>query len=141
MKYPVNRNGLAVPVEEVGYDVVPFQRRQTNRHHMPWSRQAYSDSSLHQIFRGLADRVVDLRIEQHDNLHDRFSAPRMPSEVAMIDCVEEYLSLNGVIDVVCERKTHQLYQVGPDRWDLIKGGFREQAFTAGSSRPYQFAVL
>lgn len=121
MRYPVTRSGLAVPVQELGYDVVPHQRHRTNRHYMQWTKLEYAGTPVHRIFRGLADRVVDMRLEDHSDLHQTYSPPRMPSETAMIDCVEEYLSIHGVIDVVYESRTHETYQVEPSRWDLIVG--------------------
>lgn len=121
MRYPVTSSGLAVPVQELGFEVVPHVRKETNRHHLQFSRSNYVNDPVRRIFRGLADRVVELNMEDHHNLHERYCAPKMPSEVAMIDCVEEYLSVHGVIDVVYESRTQQTYQVDADRWNLIIG--------------------
>ena len=123
MRYPVNRQGLALPVQEVGFEVVQHQRRLTNRHHLQFERNNYT-SPLQRVFRGLSSRVVDMRIIDHNELHETYSAPRIPSEVAMIDCVEEYLATYGVIDVVREKRTHQTYQIESGTWHNIKSQYR-----------------
>lgn len=123
MRYPVNRQGLALPVQEVGFEVVQHQRRVTNRHHLQFERNNYI-SPLQRVFRGLSSRVVDMRIIDHNELHETYSAPRIPSEVAMIDCVEEYLATYGVIDVVREKRTHQTYQIESGTWQNIKSQYR-----------------
>jgi len=123
MRYPVNRQGLALPVQEVGFEVVQHQRRLTNRHHLQFERNNYT-SPLQRVFRGLCSRVVDMRIIDHNELHETYSAPRIPSEVAMIDCVEEYLATYGVIDVVREKRTHQTYQIESGTWQNIKSQYR-----------------
>lgn len=123
MRYPVNRQGLALPVQEVGFEVVQHQRRVTNRHHLQFERNNYT-SPLQRVFRGLSSRVVDMRIIDHNELHETYSAPRIPSEVAMIDCVEEYLATYGVIDVVREKRTHQTYQIESGTWQNIKSQYK-----------------
>lgn len=123
MRYPTNKSGLAVPVQEVGFEVVNHQRRITNRHHLQFERNRYT-SPLHRVFRGLSSRVVDMRIIDHNELHERFSSPRVPTELQMIDCVEEYLALNGVIDVVREKRTCDTYQIESDTWQNIKSQYR-----------------
>lgn len=123
MRYPVNKQGIALPIQEVGFEVVQHQRRLTNRHHLQYERNNYT-SPLHRVFRGLSSRVVDMWIIDHNELHERYSAPRIPSEVAMIDVVEEYLSLYGVIDVVREKRTHETYQIESGTWQNIKSQYR-----------------
>lgn len=123
MRYPVNKQGIALPIQEVGFEVVQHQRRLTNRHHLQFERNNYT-SPLQRVFRGLSSRVVDMWIIDHNELHERYSAPRIPSEVAMIDVVEEYLSLYGVIDVVREKRTHETYQIESGTWQNIKSQYR-----------------
>lgn len=123
MRYPVNKQGIALPIQEVGFEVVQHQRRLTNRHHLQFERNNYT-SPLQRVFRGLSSRVVDMWIADHNELHERYSAPRIPSEVAMIDVVEEYLSLYGVIDVVREKRTHETYQIESGTWQNIKSQYR-----------------
>ena len=123
MRYPVNRQGLALPVQEVGFEVVAHQRLRTNRHHLQFERNKYT-SPLERVFRGLYDRVVDMRIVDHNDLHERYSAPKKPTEVQMIDCVEEYLAAYGIIDVVREKRTCETYEIGADTWQNIKSQYR-----------------
>lgn len=123
MRYPVNKQGIALPIQEVGFEVVQHQRRLTNRHHLQYERNNYT-SPLHRVFRGLSSRVVDMWIIDHNDLHERYSAPRVPTDIAMIDVVEEYLSLYGVIDVVREKRTHETYQIELGTWQNIKSQYR-----------------
>ena len=123
MRYPVNKQGIALPIQEVGFEVVQHQRRLTNRHHLQFERNNYT-SPLQRVFRGLSSRVVDMWIADHNELHERYSAPRVPTDIQMIDCVEEYLSLNGVIDVVREKRTHETYQIESGTWQNIKSQYR-----------------
>lgn len=123
MRYPTTKSGLALPVQEVGFEVVQHQRRVTNRHHLQYEKGMYT-SPLQRVFRGLSSRVVDMRIIDHNELHETYSAPRIPSEVAMIDCVEEYLATYGVIDVVREKRTHQTYQIESGTWQNIKSQYK-----------------
>ena len=123
MRYPVNKQGIALPIQEVGFEVVQHQRRLTNRHHLQYERNNYT-SPLQRVFRGLSSRVVDMWIIDHNELHERYSAPRVPTDIQMIDCVEEYLSLNGVIDVVREKRTHETYQIESGTWQNIKSQYR-----------------
>lgn len=76
------------------------------------------------MFRGLSSRVVDMWIIDHNELHERYSAPRVPTDIQMIDVVEEYLSLYGVIDVVREKRTHETYQIESGTWQNIKSQYR-----------------
>jgi len=123
MRYPTNKSGLALPVQEVGFEVVQHQRRLTNRHHLQFERNNYT-SPLQRVFRGLSSRVVDMWIIDHNELHERYSAPRVPTDIAMIDVVEEYLATYGVIDVVREKRTHETYQIESGTWQNIKSQYR-----------------
>lgn len=123
MRYPVNKQGIALPIQEVGFEVVQHQRRLTNRHHLQYERNNYT-SPLQRVFRGLSSRVVDMWIIDHNELHERYSAPRVPTDIQMIDVVEEYLSLYGVIDVVREKRTHETYQIELGTWQNIKSQYR-----------------
>lgn len=123
MRYPVNKQGIALPIQEVGFEVVQHQRRLTNRHHLQFERNNYT-GPLQRVFRGLSSRVVDMWIIDHNELHERYSAPRVPTDIQMIDVVEEYLSLYGVIDVVREKRTHETYQIESGTWQNIKSQYR-----------------
>lgn len=120
-RYPT-RNGLAIPVEELGYSRLETPiRKQTSNHHLQFERRRYEKEPYMRVFRGLLDRVPIMWIPEHVDLHDRYSAPIMPSKFTMIDTVEEYLAINGVIDVVCEHRTNEQYQLTQQQWDRIIG--------------------
>jgi len=123
MRWPV-RNGLAIPTAELGFEEVPHQRRLTTNHHNYWSRAQYQDKRYKQVFRGLLPHLTTLPIEVHEQLHEKYSPPIMPRDSLMIDVIDEYLSLNGVIDVVYEKKTNQTYQIETEQWQSLKGLYR-----------------
>lgn len=118
MRYPT-RDGLAISPYELGYEQVAPQRRISNSHHRYWPRNNYQGFVTH-IFRGLVTNVHTMYIEEHDQLHRDFSAPQMPKEGLMIDCIDEYLALNGVIEVVKDRVTAQHYQITAEQWARIR---------------------
>jgi hypothetical protein len=131
VKYPT-RAGLIVPPEELGYPTVPHSRRNTTNHHGYFNRVNYTDVSFRRIFRGLITNVYTLDLRDHQDLHERYSAPVMPKDSLMIDVVDEYLAINGVIDVVREKRTCDTYQVFSDQWLAIRnqrGGLNEQQET------------
>jgi hypothetical protein len=47
----------------------------------------------------------------------------MPHEGLMIDVLDEYLSLNGVLNIVRERKTNTQYQIHAAEWQQIRKGY------------------
>lgn len=114
------KNGLALPIEEVGFEVVSFERRKTNRHHLYFCRSDYTDNRIGGVFRGLLPHVQTMRIADHADLHERYDPPKQPNQHLMIDVIEEYLSLNGVIDVVREHKTCESYQLTANEWAHIR---------------------
>lgn len=136
MRHPVDRNGLAVPIWELGYEEVPHKRGETNRHHWQYERAKYK-TPLEIAFRGLASRVSDMRIRDHVDLHNRFSAPKLPTNVQMIDCLEEYITEHGVLHIVRERKTWEIHEVDPYQWESIKRGAygSQQMDSRGDSLP------
>lgn len=123
MRYPV-RSGLAIPPNELGFEIVTPKRRETTNHHAYWERTLYRDVAHRRVFRGLITNVYTLGIKDHQKLHEVYSRPVMPKDIQMIDCVEEYLSLNGVIDVVREKRTCETYQIESDTWQNIKSQYR-----------------
>lgn len=125
MKYPT-RSGLAIPPSELGYAEVPHERRRTNNHHLYYERYRY-DQRWRSVFRNLTSHVQPMLIEEHTDLHERFDSPRVPNDTLMIDVVEEYLSLNGAIDCVREKRTQETYQIQEEEWQMIKGLYRRAA--------------
>lgn len=123
MRYPT-RNGLVIPVEEMGYTPTERVRRATTNHHNYWERDRYNDVRFRSVFRNLVTNVTTLLIPEHVDLHERFDAPKRPSDVLMIDVVEEYLSLHGAIHCVKEKRTNEVYQIEAPEWEHIKGMYR-----------------
>lgn len=132
-RYP-SKNGIALPVQEVGYETVPHERGKTTNHHRQYTREQYRQTRIGQVFRGLLSNLDILTLPDHVNLHNRFAPPIMPSEVQMIDVVEEYLFLHGQIDVVREKKTNETYPIFQDQWNVIRdrGAYGSQILTAGN---------
>jgi hypothetical protein len=118
-RYP-SKNGIALPVIELGYDVVPFERRKTTNHHRQFDRAWYMEKRYRQVFRGLLPHLDTMPIDQHIDLHDRYSAPIMPPDSLQIAVVDEYLFMHGQIDVVRESKTNETYQITADQWARIR---------------------
>ena len=95
------------------------------------------DKRYRQIFRGLLPHVQTMRTDDHIELHERFSGSVVPKDSLMIDVIDEYLSLNGVIDVVREKRTRETYELTADQWDLYKRQYRgvhgaQSLYTAGN---------
>ena len=118
MRYPT-RNGLVVPPQELGLRVVEHERRVTSNHHLYWPRRNYQGPVSH-LFRALAPHIVPLLIPEHSQIHRDYSAPIMPKEGLMVDVIDEYLSLNGVINAVYDRKTMEHYQITANQWARLR---------------------
>jgi predicted protein tyrosine phosphatase len=123
MRYP-RRNNLALPISEIGYEVVSHRRGETQNHHLYWNRASYSNIPIHHQFRNLVDHVVVMKNSDHSELHYRFTPPVIPRTELMIDVLDEYLALNGVINCVREKKTNETYQIQPDQWQQIRGAYK-----------------
>lgn len=119
MRYPT-RNGLVVPITEIGFDEVPHERRRTTNHHLYFCREWYTDTRYKQVFRGLLSHLVTMPIEQHQELHKIFEPPKIPKDSLMIEVVDEYLFIHGQIDVVREKRTNETYQVTAEQWQNIR---------------------
>ena len=137
MRYPSDKAGLALPITEVGFEVAQPYRRLTSRHHLYYQRCMYKDVPVRHVFRNLVDHVVDMSNSQHNLLHDRFLPPKMPNYGLMIDVLDEYLALNGVIECVKERKTSVTYQIQPEQWDSIRSGYGTTLHQTGNRPTYQ----
>lgn len=126
MRYPT-RNGLIISPYELGYtQPTPEQqqaRGRVNIHHGYYFRHSY-DARLRGVFRNLITNTYPLIISEHSELHTRFNEqPRVPKEDLMIDVVEEYLSLNGVIHCIHEKKTKDIYEVSAEQWERIRASY------------------
>lgn len=122
MRYPT-RKGIAVSPYELGF-VIPESSQKTTRHHAHFERCQY-DLRHRSLFRNLISNVYPLLPYEHQDLHERFDAPKVPSDVLMIDHLDEYMALNGVLRCVKEKKTREVYRVQPEEWEFIKGLYRK----------------
>ena len=126
MKYPT-RNGLAVPTQELGFSIPSEQNlryRNTTNHHMYWTRQQYGKSAIRHTFRNLVEHVTPLIKQEHQGLHDKYSPPPMPHVGLMIDVLDEYMALNGVIDLVREKATNETREMSAAQWDLTRLSYK-----------------
>lgn len=129
MRYPTHRNGLIIPPYEIGYGI-PTEadrriRRRTNIHHAYWPWSALRDEPIKRVFGSLITNTYPMFSEEHnmgqDNLHADYSAPRLPDLGVMVEVVDEYLDLHGVIDCISHKKTSEIYQVTRPEWQHLVG--------------------
>ena len=141
MRY-ATRNGLIISPYELGYLEPTEQqfntRRRVTTHHGYWTGTSYHSNRLHTIFRNLVTNTYPLLVEEHQELHEDYSAPPKPNDFLMQDVIEEYLATNGVIDCIYEKRTRQTHQITPDQWQNIRGGYGLQ--TMVSARESQLSI-
>lgn len=118
-RYPTSQ-GLAIPIQQLGYEVVLPERRITSQHHLYFPRRLYDQTPIRHLFRNLVDHVQTMNNAEHIDLHYRFTGPVMPKEGLMIDVLDEYVALNGVLDFVSEKRTNSIYQLMPEQWQEIR---------------------
>lgn len=125
-RYPT-RNGLIISPYELGY-IQPTEadraiRGETQNHHSWWPKRNY-ETRVQSVFRNLVTNVYPMLVEEHNGhfgLHDRYDPPKMPTDVQMIDVVEQYIAENGVIHAIHEKRTNDVYRIHPDQWAQIRG--------------------
>lgn len=123
-RYPSQSRGRIVPVTELGYEIVPQQRGISSNHHYYFNRAYYHNIPIRHQFRNLVDHVVPMEIRQHNDLHNRYTPPVTPRTELMIDVLDEYLALNGVINCVYEKKTNEVYEIHEEQWQLIRESYK-----------------
>jgi len=127
VRYPVDSSGLAIHPYELGFSI-PTQEnlryRNTSNHHHFWTRQQYGRSAIHHTFRNLVDHVSPLVRQEHQSLHDKYSPPQMPHVGLMIDVLDEYMALNGVINLVREKATNEVREMSAEHWDLTRLSYK-----------------
>ena len=126
MRYPTNRLGIARSPYEVGFTVPTAEhlnvRRLVTIHHAQFERNRY-DNRYRSIFRNLVTNVYPLLADEHAELHHDFDAPRRPRDSLMIEVIDDYLVMNGVIECIREKQTRQTYSIQPEEWRHIKRGY------------------
>jgi hypothetical protein len=97
-------------------------RHATNNHHVYFDRADYIHGPRWRgIFRSLVPHVYPMLVTDHFDLHDQFDAPKMPRDGLMIDVIDEYAALNGVLNLVHEKRTNETYQITLEQWERIRG--------------------
>ena len=123
MKYPTC-DGLVISPFELGYEKAPHIRGKVNNHHSYYPKNKYSQIPLRHTFRNLVDHVQTMWIPEHDSLHRRYSEAQIPHEQLMIEVLDEYMALNGVINLVLEKATNQTREMSVEQWNQIKLNYR-----------------
>jgi hypothetical protein len=129
MKYPT-RNGLAVSPYELDFHApTEYERRskRTTNHHLYWTKQQYGTTAIRHTFRNLVDHVEPLLRREHEGLHDKYTPPPIPHEGLMIDVLDEYLALHGVINLVREKATNEIREMNEQQWKQTRLNYRSVA--------------
>ena len=119
-RYPVDRNGLALPIQEIGYEVMPESSRRTQGHHFYFEKNWYHQNRVRSVFRNLVGNVVRMTPRDHQELHERFGPPLMLRDHEMIDYLDETIQELGVLHVHKERKLRETYQIQLPEWEKIR---------------------
>lgn len=127
-RYPT-RNGIPISPYELGYTKPTPEdygiRRRVNIHHgvFPWSK--LREHSISIVFGSLVTNTFPMIATEHNmgrfNLHHDYEPPVLPSLDRMVDVVDEYLALNGIIDCRNHGNTNEMYQVTAQKWDRLVG--------------------
>lgn len=123
-------NGLAIAPSELHFKTPTDEDiayRRTTNHHLYWTKQQYESLAIRHTFRNLVDHVHPLLRREHESLHERFAPPPIPHEGLMVDVIDEYLALHGVINLVREKATNDVYQVSADQWKQTRLNYRSVA--------------
>jgi hypothetical protein len=64
-RYPRQSPGLAKPITEIGYEIVPHERGKTSQHHLYYNRASYQNIPIRHQFRNLVDHVVTMENGAH----------------------------------------------------------------------------
>ena len=130
MKYPT-RNGLIISPYELDYTEptqADIERKRTTMHHGWWTARDFGRTAIGATFRALETNVYPMLRNEHnqgtDTLHDKYSPPPMPHVGLMVDVLDEYLALHGVIDLVREKSTSEIREMSADQWNQTRLDYR-----------------
>lgn len=127
MRYPT-RNGIIVPPYELGCTIPTPEHRSirnnVNVHHGFWERKDYQGVQFRSIFRNLIDHTFPMLVVEHNELHEDFDPPKRPEDSRMIEILDDYIAVNGVITVIRESCTRDTQDISIDRWRSIKGSYK-----------------
>ena len=120
-RYPTS-DGIAVPITELGYEVMTESARRTQGHHLYFEREWYN-TPVRLIFRNLVGNVARMKPAEHQELHERFAPPLMMRDHEMIGLIDEQMTDSGLY-IHKERKLRETWLLTPDRWEREKYGTR-----------------
>jgi hypothetical protein len=130
MRYPTRRGGLIVSPYEIGFHEPTLEeqnvRRLVTQHHGYYERARYNDVRFRSVFRNLITNVYPLLAHDHNVLHQEFDGPVVPPDTLMVEVVEDFLTMHGVITCVREKKTRSTFDIQPEDWRHIKRGYRNE---------------
>lgn len=119
-RYPTNEAGLALPITELGFEVMSEESRRTQGHHLYFEREWYATPRFRQVFRNLIGHVVRMKPVEHQDLHDRFGPPLMLRDYQMIGYLDDWIEEEGLLVCHKERKLRETYQILPQEWEQIR---------------------
>lgn len=120
-RYPTAESGLALPIQELGYEVMPIEMKRTQGHHFYFEKNWYNNR-VRNVFRNLVGHVVRMRPVDHQELHDRFGPPLMLRDYEMVSYLDNVIEENGVLECHKERKLRETYQIQVPEWEHIRSG-------------------
>ena len=130
MKYPT-RNGLIISPYELGYTEPTdrdIERRRTTNHHGYFTKNMYGKTAIHHTFRNLVDHVYPMIRDEHNSgtntLHDKYSPPPIPHLGLVVDVLDEYMALNGVINLVREKATNETREMSAAQWEQTRLNYK-----------------
>lgn len=122
-RYPT-LEGLAIPIQRLGYEVVSLEVPRTQGHHLYFERDWYSTEPVRHIFRNLLGHVARMYPVDHSDLHNRFRPPVMPRDYQMIEVIDAFAEEHNAVVCHREKKLRETYEISPDRWEQIKRSTR-----------------
>lgn len=123
--YPVQKGGLIVPPQELGFSIpTPEQmgvRGECSIHHGYYPVNRFNQTRYGSVFRNLIVNTFPmLNVEHNDGqrtLHTRYrEGVYKPNDGVMIDVVDEYLAMNGVVHCIRENHTREIYEIQRKDW-------------------------
>jgi len=125
-RYPT-KLGYAVSPYEIGYTVpssAQIERRGlVNVHHKYFYRRSYETTAWRQVFRNLSSNMYPLLVDEHQELHEEYDPPKMPSDTLMIDYIESELATNGLLIVQRRKDIINPRIITHEQWKPIREQF------------------
>jgi hypothetical protein len=122
MRYPSDSRGIALPIQELGYEEAPYKKGRTSNHHRFFERRKYMGSHIARMFRGLEPHVQTMWLPEHCSLHQKYEGPKIPERKLMIDVLDDYAQEHGELHIVREQNTNEIYTINVEQWRLLRDG-------------------